>query len=130
MFRVCERRSLNWTERQNEMSEVFIISAVRTPVGVGKPQGALQPLEPVELTAMVLQEVVRRAGMDPARIDDVVWGCVTPVGDQGANLARLGVLMAGFPTKVPAVTLSRMCGSSQQAVHFASQASWPVIWIW
>lgn len=104
------------------MSEVFIVSAVRTPVGVGKPQGALQPLAPVELTALVLQEVVRRAGMDPARIDDVIWGCVTPVGDQGANLARLGVLMAGFPTKVPAVTLNRMCGSSQQAVHFAAQA--------
>jgi acetyl-CoA acyltransferase len=104
------------------MSEAFIISAVRTPVGVGKPQGALQPLAPVELTAMVLQEVVRRAGVDPARIDDLVWGCVTPVGDQGANLARLGVLMAGFPPKVPAVTLNRMCGSSQQALHFAAQA--------
>lgn len=104
------------------MSEAFIISAVRTPMGVGKPQGALQPLAPVDLTAMVLQEVVRRAGVDPGRIDDVVWGCVTPVGDQGANLARLGVLMAGFPPRVPAVTLNRMCGSSQQAVHFAAQA--------
>jgi acetyl-CoA acetyltransferase family protein len=104
------------------MSEVFIISAVRTPVGVGKPQGALQPLAPVDLTARVLKEVVHRAGVDPARIEDVVWGCVTPVGDQGANLARLGVLMAGFPPRVPGVTLNRMCGSSQQAVHFAAQA--------
>jgi acetyl-CoA acyltransferase len=104
------------------MSEVFIISAVRTPVGVGKPQGALQPLAPVDLTALVLGEVVRRAGVDPGRVEDVIWGCVTPVGDQGANLARLGVLKAGFPFKVPAVTLNRMCGSSQQAVHFAAQA--------
>jgi acetyl-CoA acyltransferase len=76
----------------------------------------------VELTALVLQAVVQRAGVDPGRIDDVVWGCVTPVGDQGANLARLGVLLAGFPPRVPAVTLSRMCGSSQQAIHFAAQA--------
>jgi acetyl-CoA acyltransferase len=104
------------------MNEVFIISAVRTPVGVGKPQGALQPLAPVELTALVLAEVVRRAGIDPGRVEDVIWGCVTPVGDQGANLARLGVLKAGFPYKIPAVTLNRMCGSSQQAVHFAAQA--------
>jgi acetyl-CoA C-acetyltransferase len=104
------------------MSEAFIVTAVRTPVGQGKPQGALQPLAPVEITSLVLQEVIRRAGVDPGWIDDVIWGCVTPVGDQGANLARLGVLMAGFPPKVPAVTLNRMCGSSQQAVHFAAQA--------
>jgi acetyl-CoA acetyltransferase family protein len=104
------------------MSEAFIISAVRTPVGLGKPHGALQTLAPVDLTAMVLQEVVRRAGVDPGRIDDVIWGCVTPIGDQGANLARLAVLKVGFPYDVPAVTLNRMCGSSQQAVHFAAQA--------
>jgi acetyl-CoA acyltransferase len=107
---------------KNEMNEAFIISAVRTPVGLGKPHGALQPLSPVDLTAMVLQEVVQRAGMDPGRVEDVIWGCVTPIGDQGANLARLAVLKAGFPYKVPAVTLNRMCGSSQQAVHFAAQA--------
>ncbi len=104
------------------MSEVYIISAVRTPVGVGKAQGALAPVAPVDLTALVLSEVIRRVGVDSAWVEDVVWGCVTPVGDQGANLARLGVLMAGFPAKVPAVTLNRMCGSSQQAVHFAAQA--------
>lgn len=104
------------------MSEVYILSAVRTPVGVGKSGGALQPLVPVDLTAVVLQEAVRRAGVTPERVEDVVWGCVTPLGDQGANLARLGVLKAGFPAKVPAVTLSRMCGSSQQSVHFAAQA--------
>jgi acetyl-CoA acyltransferase len=104
------------------MSEAFIISAVRTPVGLGKPTGALVSLSPVDLTALVLQEAVRRAGIESSQVEDVVWGCVTQVGDQGANLARLSVLRAGFPTYVPAVTLSRMCGSSQQAIHFAAQA--------
>ena len=104
------------------MPEVFIISAVRTPIGLGRPTGALTSKSPVELTAMVLQEAVKRAGVEPGQIEDVVWGCVTPIGDQGANLARLGVLKAGFPMHVPAVTLSRMCGSSQQAIHFAAQA--------
>src|SRR5574341_722767 len=103
------------------MDEVFIISAVRAPIGVGKPTGALAPLAPVDLSARVLLEAVRRAGIDPAWVDDVVWGCVTPLGDQGANLARLAVLKAGFPVHVPAVTLNRMCGSGQQAVHFAAQ---------
>jgi acetyl-CoA acyltransferase len=100
----------------------FIISAVRSPVGLGKPTGKLVPIAPVDLTAMMLKEVVRRAGIDPELVEDVIWGVVTPVGDQGANLARLGVLNAGFPAKIPAVSLNRMCGSSQQAVHFAAQA--------
>ncbi len=104
------------------MSEAFIISAVRTPIGLGRPTGALVSFSPVELTALILQEAVKRAGIDPGLVEDVVWGCVTPIGDQGANLARLGVLKAGFPMRVPAVTLSRMCGSSQQAIHFAAQA--------
>jgi acetyl-CoA C-acetyltransferase/acetyl-CoA acyltransferase len=67
-------------------------------------------------------EVVSRAGVDPGAIQDVIWGCVTPVGDQGANLARLSALKAGFPVAVPGITLNRMCGSGQQAVHFAAQA--------
>jgi acetyl-CoA acetyltransferase family protein len=104
------------------MSEVFIISAVRTPIGIGKPTGALAPLAPVDLAALVIQEVGCRAGVDPGRVEDVVWGCVTPVADQGANHGRLAVLKAGFPVRVPAVTLNRMCGSGQQAVHFAAQA--------
>jgi acetyl-CoA acetyltransferase family protein len=106
----------------NENRDVFIVSAVRLPIGVGKPSGALFPFLPVDLTARVLVEVVRRAGIDPARVEDVVWGVVTPVGDQGANLARMSVLKAGFPPHVPATTLNRMCGSSQQAIHFAAQA--------
>ena len=103
-------------------SDVFIISAVRTAIGSGKETGALHPLQPVDLTALVMREAVQRAGVEAARLDDAVWGVVTPIGDQGGNLARLGVLKAGFPVHVPAVSLNRMCGSSQQAVHFAAQA--------
>jgi acetyl-CoA acetyltransferase family protein len=104
------------------MREVYILSAVRTAIGIGKPQGALAPLFPVDLAAAVLNAVLKQAGVDPGWVDDVVWGCVTPLGDQGANLARLAVLRAGFPVHVPAVTLNRMCGSGQQAIHFAAQA--------
>ncbi|HLE14279.1 MAG TPA: thiolase family protein [Anaerolineales bacterium] len=104
------------------MREVFIIAAVRTPIGVGKPGGALSSLAPVDLAAMVMKEAVCRSGVDPIRVEDVIWGCVTPMGDQGANVARLAVLKAGFPIQVPAVTLNRMCGSGQQAIHFAAQA--------
>ena len=104
------------------MSEVYIISAMRTPVGVGKPQGALAPCAPVDLAAQVICELVQRAAIDPHRLEDIVWGCVTPIGDQGANIGRLAGLKAGLPFEVPAVTLNRMCGSSQQAAHFAAQA--------
>ena len=104
------------------MSEAFIISAVRTAVGIGKEKGGLFPVEPVDLGAAVLQEVVKRGGVDPDRLDDVILGCVTPIGDQGANLARMSSLQAGFPAHIPAVTLNRMCGSGQQSVHFAAQA--------
>lgn len=104
------------------MSEVYILSTVRTPVGIGKPTGALASLAPVDLAAMVIKEAACRGGVDFGRIEDVIWGCVTPIGDQGANLARLAVLKAGFPMRVPAVTLNRMCGSGQQAIHFAAQA--------
>ncbi len=103
--------------------EVYIISAVRTPIGVGKPgKGALSGIPPVELAAHVLRAAVQRAGIAPEKVEDVVWGCVSPVGEQGGNLARLAVLKAGFPIQVPGVTLNRMCGSGQQAVHFAAQA--------
>lgn len=104
------------------MSEVYILSAVRSPVGMGKAHGTLAPLLPVNLAALVLKEAVRRAGVEADWLDDVILGCVTPIGDQGANLARLAALKAGFPVEVPAVTLNRMCGSGQQAVHFAAQA--------
>lgn len=105
-----------------EERDVFIVSAVRTAIGVGKPGGALYEFLPVHLAAMVMGEAVRRAGIGMERIEDVLWGCVTPVGDQGANIARLAALKAGFPPKVPAVTMNRMCSSSQSAIHFGAQA--------
>ncbi len=104
------------------MSNIYILSAVRSPIGRGYPNGALAHLTPINLSAMILQAAVARAGVDSALVEDVIWGCVTPVGDQGANVARLAVLKAGFPVWVPAVTLNRMCGSGQQAIHFAAQA--------
>ncbi len=105
------------------MSDVYIIEAVRTPVCIGKPEkGALYPLAPVDLAALVLSQAAERAGVDAEMIDDVIMGCVTPVGDQGANIARLALLQAGFPMTVPGVTLNRMCGSGQQSVHFGAQA--------
>jgi acetyl-CoA acyltransferase len=103
------------------MSEAFILAAVRTPIGIGKPDGVLAKFAPVDLCAAVLSAAVEQAGIDPGKVDDVVWGCVTPIGDQGGNIARLAVLQAGFPVHVPALTINRMCGSSQQAVHFAAQ---------
>ena len=102
--------------------DVFIISAVRTAIGSGKSTGALAAFQPVELAALVLQEVVRRAGIDPVRVEDVLWGVVTPIGDQGGNLARLAALKAGLPISVPGVQINRMCGSGQQAIHFGAQA--------
>ena len=102
------------------MYQPVILEAVRTPFG--RRGGSLRELRPDSLLAHVLQGVVSRAGMDPAKVEDVVSGTVTQAGEQGANLARLGVLLAGFPVTTPGVTLNRMCGSSQQAVHFAAQA--------
>jgi len=104
------------------MSDVFLITAVRSPVGVGKPNGALNPIAPLDLIAHLLRVVPQRAGVDPALVQDVILGCVSPIGEQGANIARLAALKAGFPVEVPGVTLNRMCGSSQQAIHFAAQA--------
>src|ERR1700674_4327766 len=102
------------------MSEAVIIDAVRTPYG--KRGGALREFRPDALLAHVLRGVVDRAGIDAAKVDDVICGTVTQAGEQATNVARLGVLLADFPVSVPGVTLNRMCGSSQQAVHFAAQA--------
>ncbi|MBI3150230.1 MAG: thiolase family protein [Betaproteobacteria bacterium] len=102
------------------MPEALIIDALRTPFG--KRQGALRETRPDSLLAHTLQGLAQRTGLDPGLIDDVICGTVTQAGEQGANIGRLGVLLAGFPVEVPAVSLNRMCGSSQQAVHFAAQA--------
>lgn len=102
------------------MAEPVIVAAVRTPFG--KRGGAFRDTRPDALLAQTLNGVLARTGLEPSRIDDVVCGTVTQAGEQGANIGRLGVLLAGFPASVPAVSLNRMCGSSQQAVHFAAQA--------
>lgn len=104
------------------MSDVYIVEAVRTPVARGKENGGLHDIHPVELLAGVLEELCARAGVDKSQVDDIIAGCVSPIGEQGANIARLALLKAGFPVEVPGVQLNRMCGSSQQAVHFGSQA--------
>lgn len=103
-------------------SDVFIVSAVRTAIGIGKSNGALFHYQPVELAAAIMREAVSRASLEMGRIEDVLWGVVTPLGDQGGNLARLAALRAGFPVSVGGVSINRMCGSGQQAIHFAAQA--------
>jgi acetyl-CoA C-acetyltransferase len=102
------------------MSEAYIVGAVRTPVG--RRRGGLAEVHPVDLGAHVIRELVARVGVEPSAIDDVIFGCVNQVGSQAFNIARTAVLSAGLPESVPGVTLDRQCGSSQQAVHFASQA--------
>jgi acetyl-CoA acyltransferase len=100
--------------------EAVIVAAVRTPVG--KRGGAFADVHPADLSAHVLRALVARTGIDPAEVEDVVWGCVGQVGDQAGNAGRYAVLAAGWPETVPATTVNRACGSSQQAVDFAAQA--------
>jgi acetyl-CoA acetyltransferase family protein len=102
------------------MRETVIVEAVRTPVG--KRNGALSAMHAADLSAVVLNELVERAGIDPNVIDDVVWGCVSQVGDQSSNIGRYAVLAAGWPEHIPGTTINRACGSSQQALDFAAQA--------
>ena len=103
------------------MSDVVIVEAVRTPLGRGNQKnGDLRDVHPVVLLAHVLHEVAGRAGVEPALIGDVVVGCVSQTGEQGINIARQAVLTAGYPVEVPATTVDRQCGSSQQAIHFAA----------
>jgi acetyl-CoA acyltransferase len=100
------------------MRDAVIVEAVRTPVG--KRNGALAGVHPTDLSAHVLESLVSRAGLDPALVDDVIWGCVSQVGEQTYDIARNAVLAAGWPETVTGVTIDRQCGSSQQAVHFAA----------
>jgi acetyl-CoA acyltransferase len=100
------------------MRDAVIVEAVRTPVG--KRNGGLSGVHPVDLTAHVLEALAARSGIDPTVVDDVVWGCVSQVGEQTFDIARSGVLAAGWPETVTGVTLDRQCGSSQQSVHFAA----------
>jgi acetyl-CoA acyltransferase len=100
------------------MRDAVIVDAVRTPVG--RRKGAYSDVHPVDLSAHVLNALVERTGIDPAVVDDVVWGCVSQVGEQTMNVGRNAVLAAGWPESVPGTTVDRQCGSSQQAVHFAA----------
>ncbi|MED4879469.1 thiolase family protein, partial [Anoxybacillus geothermalis] len=102
------------------MREVVIVDAVRT--AIGKKKGALSSVHPVDLLVPVLRALVDRNGLDAGLVEDVIVGCVTMTGEQGGNIARQAVLAAGFPVGVPAFSLNRMCGSSQQAIHSAAQA--------
>ena len=102
------------------MAEAYIVGAVRTPVG--KRNGGLAAVHPVDLAARVLTELIARTGADPSVVDDVIMGCVSQIGPQAIDIARNAWLSAGLPESVPGVTIDRQCGSSQQAVHFAAQA--------
>ena len=100
------------------MREVVIVEAVRTPIG--RRNGKLKDMHPVVLGSLVLKEIVKRAGITPDQVEDVVFGCVTQAGEQSLNVARSAWLTAGFPFTTPATTVDRQCGSSQQAIHFAA----------
>ena len=100
------------------MRDAVIVEAVRTPTG--KRNGGLSGVHPVDLSAHVLRSLAERAGIDPAVVDDVIWGCVSQTGEQTLDIARTAVLAAGWPESVPGVTVDRQCGSSQQSVHFAA----------
>ncbi|MET8779105.1 acetyl-CoA C-acyltransferase [Nocardia sp. NPDC004654] len=103
------------------MTNAVIVDAVRLASGKGKPGGALSGTHPVELLAHVLRALVSRNDLDPAQVDDVIGGCVSQVGEQALNVSRTALLSAGFPDSVPATTIDRQCGSSQQAAHFGAQ---------
>ncbi len=100
------------------MREAVIVEAVRTPIG--RRNGKLKDIHPVVLGSLVLREIVKRAGIEPDQVEDVVFGCVGQVGEQSLNIARNAWLTAGFPVTTPATTVDRQCGSSQQAIHFAA----------
>jgi len=102
------------------MRDAVIVEAVRTPVG--KRNGGLSTVHPVDLSALVLNELVRRTGVGPELVDDVIWGCVAQIGDQSSNIARFAALAADWPERIPGTTVNRACGSSQQALDFAAHA--------
>ncbi|MDM5296244.1 thiolase family protein [Peribacillus simplex] len=102
------------------MREVVIVEGIRTPVG--RRNGVLKDIRPDDLAGEVLRKLIEKAGIDPSIVDDVILGCVSQAGEQAGDIARVAALIAGFPIEVPGTTIDRQCGSSQQAVHFASQA--------
>jgi acetyl-CoA acyltransferase len=98
--------------------EAVIVEAIRTPIG--RRNGSLADVHPVDLSAHVLNAILARTGLEPDAVDDVIWGCVTQLGDQSGNVGRFAALAAGWPEHIPGVTINRACGSSQQAVEFAA----------
>lgn len=101
------------------MPSAVIVDAVRTPVG--RRNGRLKDIHPVDLAAIPLRALVERNDLDPGLIEDVIMGTVMQTGEQGVNIGRNAALAAGFPEEVPGVTIDRQCGSSQQSAHFAAQ---------
>src|ERR1700734_3781642 len=99
------------------MRDAVIVDAVRTPIG--KRGGSLKDWHPVDLSSFVLSELAKRTNLDPAIVDDVIWGCVSQVGEQSSNVGRWAALGAGWPPDIGGTTIDRQCGSSQQATHFA-----------
>jgi acetyl-CoA C-acetyltransferase len=112
--------TVNVVLARSAVHDAYIVGAVRSPIG--KRNGGLSAVHPVDLAAQVLRELVARTGVDPAAVEDVVTGCVSQAGPQAIDIARNAWLSAGLPESVPGVTVDRQCGSSQQAVHFAAQA--------
>jgi len=115
----CQNRGEPIAElKEMSMAEAVIVEAVRS--AVGKRNGGLSGVHPADLSAQVLGGLAERAGIDPALVDDVIWGCVMQAGEQALDIARTAVLTAGWPETIPGVTVDRQCGSSQQSVHFAA----------
>src|SRR5262245_43425634 len=112
--------TMTTTKTAAHLPQAYLVEAVRTPVG--KKRGGLSQAHPADLGAHVLRALVERAKIDPAAVDDVIFGCVDTIGPQAGDIARTAWLAAGLPESVPGTTVDRQCGSSQQAVHFAAQA--------
>jgi len=103
-------------------TEAFVYDAVRTPRGRGKSSGSLHPTKPVSLVVGLLEELRKRnPGLDPAQVEDIILGCVTPVGEQGADIARTAALAAGYETSGAGFQINRFCASGLEAVNIAAQ---------
>ena len=103
------------------MSEAYIIDAIRTPRGKGKKDGALHEVKPIRLLTTLLNELQQRHNLDTSQVDDIVLGCVTPIGDQGADIAKTAAIAAGWDNDVAGVQINRFCASGLEAVNLAAQ---------